>query len=175
MTSEERAEPDTPAVSAKPPSRGLATLFAVLPVAVAAWIGNRATLPAIPVWYENLAKPAFTPPNAVFGPVWTFLFVVMILSFRRILRTPPETPGRRRAIGLFLLQIALNASWSVVFFGLRAPGAAVFVILALDFAVAATIAAFARIDRPAGFVLVPYLAWIGFATALDVGVWWLAG
>lgn len=174
MTSEERTEPDTSS-SAKPPARWRATLLAVLPVAVAAWIGNRATLPAIPVWYEGLAKPAFTPPNAVFGPVWTFLFVVMILSFRRILLTPPETPGRRRAIGLFLLQIALNASWSVVFFGLRAPGAAVFLILALDLVVAATIVAFARIDRPAGFVLVPYLAWIGFATALDVGVWWLAG
>lgn len=174
MTNETSPTPEIVPAPAKPPRRWLATLLAVVPVAAAAWIGNRATLPAIPVWYEGLAKPVFTPPNAVFGPVWTFLFVLMILSFRRILLAPRVTPGRRRAIGLFLLQMALNASWSVVFFGLRSPGGAIPVILALDLAVAVTIAAFARIDRPAAFVLVPYLAWIGFATALDVGVWWLA-
>ncbi len=150
-----------------------ATLLAALPVVVAAAIGNRATLPAIPEWYAGLAKPAITPPNWVFGPVWTVLYVLMIVAFRRIL-VGRGGEGRGLAIALFLGQMALNAFWSVAFFGLRSPGAGVVVILMLDLAVAATIVAFLRRDRIAGLLLVPYLAWIGWATALNVGVWWLA-
>lgn len=163
------------AATPRRPNPWAATLLAVLPVAIAAFVGQRATLPAIPVWYEGLAKPAFTPPNWVFGPAWTFLYVLMVLAFRRVLMRPAGTPGRGRAIALFLVQIALNAAWSVAFFGLRSPAAGVGVILALDLAVVATMVAFARVDRPAAFSLVPYLAWILFATALTVGVWAMAG
>lgn len=150
-------------------------LLAALPVVLAAAIGNRATLPAIPEWYAGLVKPSFNPPNGVFGPAWTLLYLTMILAFARVLRRPAATPGRTTAIGLFLTQIALNAAWSVVFFGLRSPGAAVGVVLALDLAVVATIRAFGRLDRPAALWLVPYLAWIAFATVLNVAVWRLNG
>jgi tryptophan-rich sensory protein len=150
-------------------------LLAALPVVAAAAIGNRATLPAIPEWYAGLVKPSFNPPNGVFGPVWTLLYLAMILAFARVLRRPAATPGRNTAIGLFLAQLVLNAAWSVVFFGLRSPGAAIGVVLALDLAVVATIRAFGRLDRPAAFWLVPYLAWIAFATVLNVAVWHLNG
>ncbi|MCE1236914.1 MAG: tryptophan-rich sensory protein [Hyphomicrobiales bacterium] len=150
-----------------------AALLAALPVVAAAAIGSRATLPAIPDWYAGLAKPAITPPNWVFGPVWTALYALMIVAFHRVL-TGGGGEGRGRAIALFLGQMALNALWSVAFFGLRSPGAGVAVILALDVAVAATLIAFYRRDRIAGLLLAPYLAWIGWATALNLGVWWLA-
>ncbi len=156
------------------PNRWSATALAVLPVAAAAWIGNRVTLPNLVPWYEGLAKPWFNPPNVVFAPVWTLLYVLMIVAFRRILLRPAGEPGRRAAILAFLVQIALNAGWSVAFFGFHAPLAGVIVIGWLLVALAVTIRLFAALDRVAALLLAPYLAWIGFATVLNLGVWSLA-
>lgn len=154
------------------PSLAVAVLLAALPVIAAAVAGNFATMPNLP-WYDGLAKPPFNPPNWVFGPVWGVLYVLMIVSFTRILRLPDDTPGRGVAITAFLVQIALNALWSFAFFAAHSPAAGLIVIAALIVALGATIRAFHRFDRPAAALLVPYAAWISFATLLNAAVWWL--
>lgn len=146
---------------------------AVLPVALAAVIGNLATIPNLAPWYAGLVKPWFNPPNGVFGPVWTLLYLMMATAFWRVLRLTPPTPGRRAAIGWFLAQMALNAAWSVAFFGARSPLAGVIVIGWLIVTLAATIRAFAGLDRLAAALLVPYFAWVSFAAVLTTAVWWL--
>jgi tryptophan-rich sensory protein len=132
-------------------------------------IGSWVTLPKIPVWYEALAKPGFTPPNWLFGPVWTLLYVLMAFAVWRA-GSRGHAAARHFAIALFVVQLALNAIWSPVFFGLEAPLTALFVIVTLDIFVAATLIAFWRLDRPAGIMLVPYLAWVCYATALNAAI-----
>lgn len=146
---------------------------AVFPVAHAAVIGNLATIPNLTPWYAGLAKPGFNPPNGVFGPVWTLLYLMMATAFWRVLRLPVATPGRRAGIGWFLVQMALNAAWSVAFFGFHSPLAGVIVIGWLIVALAATIRAFAGLDRLAAALMVPCLAWVSFAAVLNTAVWWL--
>jgi len=132
-------------------------------------LGSWVTLPKIPVWYEALAKPGFTPPNWIFGPVWTALYALMALAAWRA-GGAVRAFAERRAIALFVIQLALNALWSPVFFGLEAPKAALLVIVALDGFLAATLIAFWRLDRWAGIMLVPCLAWVCYATALNAAI-----
>ena len=141
--------------------------LAVTMVAAASILGQIATGPALKAWYPSLVKPAFTPPNWLFPVAWTTLYALMAYAFWRILRLPAATAGRSAAIALFSAQLALNALWSWAFFGARSPFAGLVVILALDLAVAITILRFWRLDRPAAAVLLPYLGWIVFATALN--------
>ena len=148
-------------------------LMAAIPVIAASMIGNAATMPNIPVWYAGLIKPWFNPPNWIFGPVWTTLYALMIWAFWHILRAPAEEPGRRIAIIIFLIQIATNALWSIVFFGLKQIGIAVFVSTALWLLVIATFITFRRIDQLAGWAIAPTIAWVGFATFLNGAIWWL--
>ncbi|MFG1477345.1 TspO/MBR family protein [Xanthobacter sp. V4C-4] len=136
-------------------------------VTVVAAIGGAVTAPAIPGWYAGLAKPAWTPPNAVFPAAWTLLYLLMALALWRLWSRPPAVPGRRAALGLFLLQLALNALWSPVFFGLHAPAAGFAVILALAAALALALHAAWRVDTLAGVLLVPYLLWVCYAASLN--------
>ncbi len=147
-------------------------LLAAVPIGLVAYAGSRVTIPAIPSWYEGLAKPPFLPPNAAFGPAWTVLYVLMAAAIYRVLASPP-TPDRRRAILAHAVQLALNCLWSFAFFGARAPGLALGVIVALLAAIVWTIVAFRRVDETAAFVLLPYLGWVTFATYLNAGVWYL--
>jgi tryptophan-rich sensory protein len=137
-------------------------------VAIVALIGSWATLTKIPTWYASLAKPSFTPPNAVFGPVWTVLYVMMAVAVWRVSRA--DGPMQSRAVVLFVAQLGLNAVWSPVFFGLEAPRLGLAVILALCVSLAATLAVFWRVDRLAGLLLVPYLAWVCYASALNAAI-----
>jgi benzodiazapine receptor len=136
----------------------------------AAGAGSAATLPAIGGWYASIRKPSWTPPNGVFGPVWTTLYAMMAVSAWLVWR---EAGGRRRraALGLFILQLALNLAWSILFFGLHRPGAAMADIVGLWLAIVATIVAFRRARPLAGAILVPYLAWVSFASALNLAIW----
>jgi tryptophan-rich sensory protein len=138
-------------------------------VFVVSLAGTMVTMPKIPTWYAELAKPGFTPPNWIFGPVWTTLYVLMALSVWRI-DNVADALERRRAMLLFALQLALNALWSPVFFGFEAPKLGLLVIIVLVAAIAATLAAFWRLDRIAGIMLVPYLAWSTYATALNAAI-----
>ncbi|MDR6952425.1 tryptophan-rich sensory protein [Ancylobacter sp. 3268] len=133
-------------------------------------IGSLATTPKIPTWYAGLAKPSWTPPDAVFPVVWTTLYVLMAVALWRLWQLHAPSPARRLAVALFFVQLALNALWSPVFFGLEATGAALAVIVLLIGAVGATIAASARLDTIAAWLLAPYLLWIAYATALNAAI-----
>lgn len=136
---------------------------------LAGGIGSLATVPNITTWYAALDKPFFNPPNWVFGPVWTVLYVLMGLSFYLVWRAPYKK-SKRAAVGAFFVQLALNALWSLVFFGLHLPWLAVAVIVCLLVAIWVCMRLFWRISKPAASLLVPYLLWVTFATCLNVGV-----
>lgn len=146
--------------------RWLVLVFWLAVVAAVGAVGSWVTLPQIPGWYAGLVKPWFTPPNAVFGPAWTTLYLMMAVAVWLIAKTQP-TSARTLAVGLFTAQLAFNAIWSPAFFGLQAPRLGLAVIVALLISLAATIAVFWRISRPAALLLVPYLAWVCYATALN--------
>jgi benzodiazapine receptor len=139
----------------------LALVFAISAV------GSAVTLPKIPTWYASLNKPSFNPPPWVFGPVWAVLYVAMAVAAWRVWRAPADAGQRRRALTVFALQLALNALWSPVFFGWQWPALGLVIIVAMWAFIAATTVAFWRIDRPAGLLFVPYLAWVSFATVLN--------
>lgn len=121
-------------------------------------------------WYAGLNKPSWNPPNWIFGPVWTVLYVMMAVSAWRVTCRGPF-PGAWAPLGLFLVQLGLNALWTPVFFGWHAMGAAFGVIVVLWFLIASTAWAFGRVDRLAGALLVPYLGWVGFASFLNWTLW----
>jgi tryptophan-rich sensory protein len=145
--------------------------IAICVVFAASFIGNAATMPNIPTWYAEIQKPWFTPPNWLFGPVWTLLFTALIVAFYRILRVDPQTPGRRRAIIIFVVQIAFNALWSIAFFGMRSPGLGLVVIVFLWSSILANMIAFRRLDRLSSWAFPPYLAWVSFAGALNLAIY----
>lgn len=147
-----------------------AALVALACVAGAAAIGNAATMPNIPTWYAGLAKPSFNPPNWVFAPVWTALYAMMALAFYRVLRLP-ASPERRSAIIAFVGQMALNALWSVAFFGLHSPAVGFLVIFGLWSLIVVAMLRFLALDRVAGWLLAPYLLWVSFAAILNAAVW----
>jgi tryptophan-rich sensory protein len=144
-------------------------LFAALCLGIGA-LGGAVTAGSVDSWYPTLVKPSFNPPNWVFGPVWTALYLLMAVAAWRVWRAV-DWDRARGPIALFALQLAINLGWSVAFFGLRGIGLALIVILALDLAVLATALQFRRIDRAAALLLLPYLAWIAFATALNLALW----
>lgn len=148
-------------------------LAAILPVVAASLAGQYVTFPNLAPWYASLVKPSFNPPNAVFGPVWTGLYILMTFAVWRILRMPPFTRDRRMALALFYVQLGLNTLWSFAFFGANSPLLGLVVIIPLLAMIVATIAAFRRLDALAAWCLVPYLAWVSFATILNASIWWL--
>lgn len=132
-------------------------------------LGGRATLPALAHWYPELAKPAWTPPSWVFGPIWTLLYPMIAVAGWLAWRE-----GRSRGGSLvYLLQLTLNGVWPWVFFEERRIGWALLGILALWIAILATIVAFWRVHRGAAVLLWPYLGWVGFAAALNAAIWWM--
>jgi tryptophan-rich sensory protein len=152
--------------------KGLLSAAVSIVIALSAGaIGGFATVSSVATWYPGLNKPAFNPPNAVFGPVWTVLYVLMALAAWRVWRAPAPDGRRRQALVLYGVQLVLNLAWSLIFFGLRRPDLALADIVALLAALIATTAAFWRIDRPAGLMLLPYIAWVAFASALNFEIW----
>lgn len=133
-------------------------------------LGGAVTATSVTEWYPTLNKPSFNPPNWVFGPVWTALYVMMAVAAWRVWRAA-ERDTARGPLAVFALQLAVNLGWSVAFFGLRNLGLAVVVIIVLDLLVLATALMFRRVDRFAEWLLIPYLAWIAFATVLNVTIW----
>jgi translocator protein len=130
-------------------------------------------------WYRGLSKPSWTPPDAVFGPVWSVLYLLMgtaSVLVARAGRTLPKyasevaQPSTDRALGAFAVQLVLNLGWSVLFFGLRRPRAAGVELVALWAGIAATVIAFARVPLAAGLLLLPYLAWTSFAGLLNAEI-----
>jgi tryptophan-rich sensory protein len=117
-------------------------------------------------WFDAVEKPAFMPPGWVFGLTWTILYALMGLALAMALTAPSSTP-RKRGLGLFFAQLALNYAWSPIFFGAAAIDWAFLTIMAMNVLVTATIISFWRVKRVAGLLLLPYLAWLCLATALN--------
>ncbi len=134
-------------------------------------VAGLVTVANIPTWYEGLVKPSFTPPNAIFGPVWTLLYILIAVSGWMVWRKIGFSP--ERPLVIYGLQLALNFAWSFIFFGAHLPGLAVVDVLLLWIAIVWNIAMFWRVDRVAAALLLPYLGWVSFASALNIAVWQL--
>ena len=162
----------TSGADAPPRSRsGLVLLgFVALCLAVG-YVGGAVTAPAVASWYPTLVKPGFNPPDWIFAPVWTALYVLMGIAAWRVWRNSPGQPGRRRALGLFFLQLALNLTWVLLFFGAHAIGAAAIELAVLFALVILTSRVFGALERVAGVLLLPYAAWLAFALLLNLEIW----
>ncbi len=132
-----------------------------------AFVGSR-----FPVdeWYAELAKPAWNPPNWIFGPVWTLLYLLMALAAWLVWREHGLS-GATLPLGVFVLQLILNAGWSWIFFGRHEIGLALVEILILWAAILWTIIGFWRLNPLSGGLMVPYLLWVTFAAALNAAIW----
>lgn len=153
---------------------------------LAGGIGSIFTSSSISVWYRGLEKPVLNPPSWVFGPVWTILFVLMGIAFFLIWKKIPEKnfqklisklTGTRKtlvfALSVYGIQLVLNTLWSILFFGLKNPGLALIEIGFLWIFILYTIVLFYKIDKVAAYLLLPYLAWVSFATYLNYALWTL--
>jgi benzodiazapine receptor len=136
---------------------------------LAAGLGSLFTMASVGGWYATLAKPPWSPPDWIFGPVWTVLYATMAVAGWLVWRRGglASVPALR----WFAVQLVLNVGWSVVFFGLRMPGLAVIEIVVLWLAIVATLMTSWRVSRPASILLVPYLLWVSFAAALNFAIW----
>lgn len=143
-----------------------ALLVSIVVCQLAGIVPSILTANDVATWYPTLQKPAFTPPGWVFGPVWTTLYLLMGIALYLVWRR-----GSRIALALFGVQLALNAAWTLIFFGMRWPAGGLAVIIVLLVVIGATMVAFARIDRRATLLLVPYALWVGFATVLNYELW----
>jgi benzodiazapine receptor len=173
MTSDVAPRPSSsPAPSA---ARSAVALVAFLVIASAvAALGAVTTVREVDGWYADAAKAFWTPPNVVFGPVWTVLYALMSVAAWQVWRTAPADPhARRTALRLYVAQLVLNALWTPVFFGLypaTGPAAlwiALAIILALDVLVLLTMIRFWAVSRIAAVLLIPYWAWVLYATTLN--------
>jgi translocator protein len=144
-------------------------LAAVIAVSLA---GQIATTPNLTPWYATLAKPSFNPPDWIFAPVWSALYLLMAFALWRVLRLPPS-PGRRVALALFFVQLALNAAWSWMFFAAHSPLLGLINIVPQWITIVATLIAFARLDRAAACCLAPLALWVAYAAVLNAALWWL--
>ena len=164
----------TPHSSKASPLRRLVELLVIaMLVFIAGYIGTAATIPNIPTWYAGLNKPSFNPPNWIFGPVWTSLYIAMIWACWRVMGLARGTPLLRPALTIFAVQLVLNALWSVVFFGLHSPGWSLLVIVLLELSLMAMILVFAQIDEWAAGSQLPYIFWVTFASILNLSIYLL--
>ena len=147
----------------------LAAICILIPLVSGAVIGIL-TMSGVTDWYATLNKPWFTPPDYVFGPVWTVLYILMGISLYLVLSQGWENETVKTGSILFGAQLGVNLLWSLIFFGLHSPPAALACIVVLLALIIATMMTFYRVSKPAAVLLVPYLAWVCIATALNAGV-----
>ncbi len=133
-------------------------------------LGAAVTTPEINGWYRTVVKPAWNPPDSVFGPVWTTLYLMMAIATWLVWK-PAGLRAAAVPLTLFAVQLVLNSAWSWIFFGLHEVGWAFVELVTLWLAITATLVAFIRRSRVAGWLLVPYLAWVSFACVLNYTIW----
>ncbi|MDH5364837.1 MAG: tryptophan-rich sensory protein [Dehalococcoidia bacterium] len=133
-------------------------------------IGSIFTMPAIPTWYETLAKPSFTPPSWLFAPAWVTLYVLMGVAAFLIWRKGLDIRNVKSALIIFLVQLVLNALWSAIFFGAKSLIGGAVVIVLLWIAILFTILRFFKISAAAGGLLIPYILWVSFASVLNISI-----
>ena len=147
----------------------------VLLCQMAGIIGSVFTVSAIPGWYATLNKPWFNPPSFIFGPVWITLYTVMGIALYRIYRLGMRNKSVAFAVYVFLTHLVFNSLWSVVFFGMKELGLAFMLICILWGLIAFCMVLFQKIDKPASYMLLPYLLWVTFASILNLAIWMLNG
>ncbi len=145
-------------------------LFFAFVCFAAAAAGSVWTSSSVDTWYAQLHKPALNPPNWLFGPVWSVLYLCMAASAWLVWRNAGWSGGRY-ALVLFFAQLGLNVTWSALFFGLRLPGAALVEVLVLLLAIIATAISFLPFSRTAFWLMIPYAAWVSFASHLNAEIW----
>lgn len=132
------------------------------------------TRPSVESWYPTLTKPIFNPPNWIFMPMWTFLYILMAVAAGLVWDKIKEQNERvKKALAFFLIQLTLNAIWSYLFFGLKNPMLALIEIALLWLMIYETYLKFIKINKIAGYLLIPYLLWVAFAGILNASIWWL--
>lgn len=136
-------------------------------------IGSFFTVAAIPTWYAGLRKASLNPPPWIFAPVWTTLYLLMGIAAYLVWSKGLGTEGVKSALIIFAIQLILNTLWSIIFFGLHNPAAALFEIVILWLAILLTIIFFYKVSPLASYLLLPYLAWVSFASYLNFAVWGL--
>lgn len=136
-------------------------------------IGSFFTTPQIFGWYSTLSKPSFNPPNWIFGPVWTLLYVLMGISLYLVWQGSGEAKLKQAAIVAFVGQLILNIFWSICFFGFQQPLLALVEIVALALSIILTIYLFYRLNKKAAYLLIPYILWVSFAAVLNFAIWYL--
>lgn len=143
----------------------------LIPLAIGGLSGF-ATASGISDWYVTLNKPSFNPPNYLFAPVWTCLYILMGISLFIIWQSPMGQI-RTNALIIFTIQILLNFLWSFLFFKFKMPGLALIEIMMIWISILAMIILFSRISKPAAYLQIPYLLWVSFATILNAAIWHL--
>ncbi|MDQ5893653.1 MAG: translocator protein [Patescibacteria group bacterium] len=151
----------------------LKLIIALVVSQLAGIIGSIFTYPSVTGWYATINRPEFAPPNWVFGPVWTTLFILMGIAAFLVWKKGLDRKDVKIALGIFIGQLILNTLWSIIFFSLQSPGAAFFEMIFLWLAIFATIIAFAKISKPAAWLLLPYILWVSFAGFLNYSIWML--
>jgi translocator protein len=146
-------------------------LVSILVCECAGIIGSLFTRPAIPGWFAGLVKSPLNPPSWLFAPVWIMLYALMGLSAYLVYEKGISRKEVKKALAVFVAQLVLNTLWSIVFFGAHMIFAAVIVIVGLWAMILATIVLFRRISRAAAYLLIPYLLWVSFATALNISLY----
>jgi tryptophan-rich sensory protein len=149
-------------------AKAIKLIISVLACLLAGFVGSAATMPSIPTWYASLQKPAFNPPNWIFAPVWTTLFIMMGVAAFLVWDKGLENKKVRISLAIFCLQLLLNVLWSVLFFGMHSPLYAFIDIMMLWASILATIIYFHRISAAAAYLLIPYILWVSFASALNL-------
>ena len=149
------------------------SIFVATCIAVG-YLSGIVTRSSVETWFPTLVKPSFNPPGWIFAPVWSLLYAMMGVAAGLIWsRIDYEKEAVRNALIFFVVQLALNALWSLLFFGLKNPLLALIEILLLWLMIYETYIKFTKIDKIAGYLLIPYIFWVSFATILNASIWWL--
>lgn len=151
----------------------LKVLLCVFVVNLLGGLGAIITSGQIDSWYATLEKPPGVPPNWLFGPVWTTLYALIGISLALIWHSAPAGKGKQVALAWFFFQMILNLGWTPLFFGAHQLGWSLAVIVVLLVAIVVTLVRFRSLHRLAGRLLIPYAIWVGYASYLNAGYWWL--
>jgi len=148
--------------------------IALLVCLTVGYSASTVTRPSVETWYPTLIKPIFNPPNWIFMPMWTLLYILMAVAAGLVWdKIKEQNEAVKKALLFFIIQLTLNAIWSYLFFGLKNPMLALVEIVLLWLMIYETYLKFSKINKTAGYLLIPYLAWVAFAAVLNASIWWL--
>ena len=148
----------------------------IISIAIPVAVGSTAgffTAGAVDNWYQTINKPTWNPPNRVFAPVWTMLYVMMGVALFFVWKSEASSVLKKKAVTLFAAQLILNFFWSFIFFYQHQPGWALVEIVVMWVSILLTIFAFAKVSKTAAWLLVPYISWVSFAAILNYAIWQL--